>query len=174
MPSGIGADIAQALLSIFARGIPVMKCRPEEMTLFKLDYGDLLRPTYRILPSRGWGQCTNLTSEFLIIYGPKNEYEQSIFDTSPYALPPGRTTPDRWDCDGFFLPSDRVIQRWGGSKNGPLAIKFWNHRRFSVRNGADKTYRASWDNGIFLPSQINWAIPNFTYRDILGRLGIPK
>jgi len=25
------------------------------------------------------------------------------------------------------------------------------------------------DNGVFEPSQINWAIPDFSYQDILGR-----
>jgi len=146
------------------------KGRREEMRLFNLDYGDLLRPTYRIIPGTGWGQCTNLTSEYLIVYGPKNEHERSIFDTSPYVLPPGNTTPDCWDCDGFLLPSDRSLRRWRGSKRGPVAIKFWDFRRFSVRNIADGTYSCSWVNGIFEPSQINWAIPNFTYQEILRRI----
>jgi len=43
------------------------------------------------------------------VYGPKHPDERSIFDTPPYILPPGATTPDRWDCDGLFLPADRTI-----------------------------------------------------------------
>ena len=141
------------------------------MALFPLDYGELLRPSYRILPSRGWGQCSNLTDEFLIVYGPKHVEENSIFDTSPYVLPPGRTTPDGWDCDGFFVPSDRSLRRARRTQSGPLAVKFWNSRRFAVRReGKSDTYRSSWANGIFEPSQINWAIPNLPYAEILTRV----
>lgn len=147
-----------------------MKCRPEEMALFELDYGDLIRPNFRILPSNGWGQCTNKTGERLIVYGPKHAAEKSIFDNSPYVLKPGATTPDRWDCDGFFLPSDRKLRLRRGSRSGPLAIKFWNFRRFCVLYGDPETYRCSWTNGIYLPSEINWAVPNLSYDAILNRL----
>jgi hypothetical protein len=119
---------------------------------------------------RGWAQCTNRTEEHLIVYGPKHETERSIFDTSPYVLPPGVTTPDSWDCEGFLLPSDRTLHRWRRSRHGPLAIKFWNFRHFCVKRLDANIYRCPWNNGIFEPSQINWAIPNFSYQDILGRL----
>jgi hypothetical protein len=143
------------------------------MVLFPLDYGDLVRPPYRILRSRGWGQCSNLTDEYVIVYGPKHEQERSIFDTSPYVLPPGRTTPDRWDCDGLFVPSDRDLARWRGTRRGPLAVKFWNHRRFYVWRIGDSVFRCSWANGIFEPSQINWAIPDFASSEILRRITAP-
>ncbi len=147
-----------------------MKCRAEEMVLFELNYGELLRPPYRILRSRGWGQCCNLTGEYIVVYGPKHEAEPSIFDTSPYVLPPGATTPDKWDCDGFLLPSDRALQRRSRLRHGPLAVKFWNFRRFAVWTLDAHAYRCSWDNGVFEPSQINWAIPNLNYADILSRV----
>jgi len=148
-----------------------MKCRQEEMVVFDLDYGDLIRPSFHLLPNRGWGQCTNLTDEYLIVFGPKHENERSIFDTSPYVLPTGRTTPDGWDCDGFFLPADRTLQKRRGPCRGPRAVKFWNYRRFRVSKLDQDTYQSSWDNGVFEPSQINWAIPDFTYQDILARIG---
>jgi hypothetical protein len=150
-----------------------MKCRPDEMALFELDYGDLIRPTYRILRGRGWGQCTNNTREALVVYGPKHESERSIFDTSPYILLPGTTTPDRWDCEGFFLPADRVIRLWRRARSGPLAVKFWNYRRFSVNNVDAITYSCPWHNGVFEPSQINWAIPNFNYEKVRTRAERP-
>src|SRR5713226_5678630 len=104
-----------------------MKLRREEMALFDIDYGDLVRPDFRIVNGRGWGQCTNRSDEFLVVYGPKNTGERSVFDTSPYVLPLGTTTPDEWDCDGFLLPSDRSIRDWRGRlRSGPLAVKFWN------------------------------------------------
>src|ERR1043166_7294865 len=140
------------------------------MQLFELDYGDLLRPPYRILGDWGWGQCTNQTDEFVIIYGPKHVKESSIFDTSPYVLPPGCTTPDSWDCKGFLLPSDRTLLRRGTTLAGPLAIKFWNFRRFWLKTIDIATYGCSWDNGRFQPSQINWAIPNFSCPEIFRRI----
>jgi hypothetical protein len=143
-----------------------MKLRPHEMILFALDYGDLIRPPFRILHGYGWGQCMNLTNEYLIVYGPKHENERSIFDTSPYVLPPGVTTPDSWDCEGFLLPSDRLLQRWGRRQ----LIKFWNYRRFCVKRINEQTYNCPWDNGVFEASQINWAIPNFSYSGIMKRL----
>ena len=34
-------------------------------------------------------------------------------------------TPDSWDCDGIYVPSDRVaIQLFGANKQGPVAVKF--------------------------------------------------
>jgi hypothetical protein len=152
-----------------------VKLYTEEMKLFNLDYGDLIRPAFRIVTSRGWAQCTNRTAEILIVYGPKHRDERSIFDTSPYVLMPGKTTPDRWDCKGYLLPSDRIVRFWGRRRRGPLAIKFWNRRRFWVRNLNAETYENPWHNGVFEPSQINWAIPNFSYRQIEARVvGSPK
>lgn len=147
-----------------------MKLQAEQMVLFALDYGDLIRPEYEILRGWGWSQCTNRTSEYLIVYGPKAETERSIFDTSPYILPPGSMTPDDWDCKGFLVPSDRCLLRRWNRIRGPLAAKFWNYRCFSVWNEDSTIYRCSWDNGIFRPSQINWAIPNLFYEQILNRL----
>lgn len=141
------------------------------MAVFDLNYGDLLRPDFGVLPSRGWGQCTNLTPEFLIVYGPKHVGERSIFDTTPYVLPPGATTPDDWDCDGFFLPADRILRQWRGRlRRGPLAVKFWNCRHFRVRRDDAGAYLSPWHNGIFEPSQINWAIPNFDYHAVRLRV----
>lgn len=142
------------------------------MALLALDYGDLIRPPFRILSSRGWGQCTNNTKDLLIVYGPKHQHDHSIFDTSPYILEPGSTTPYKWDCDGFFLPNDRNLRFWRSERAGPLAIKFWNFRRFAVSSTNLETYQCFWPNGVFAPSQINWAIPNFSYEDIVGRARI--
>jgi hypothetical protein len=148
-----------------------MKLTVSEMVVLELDYGDLVRPDYQILPDKGWGQCTNATGEIVIVYGPKHRSDRSICDTTPYVLPPGATTPDHWDCDGFLVPSDRLIRLWRGSKRGPLAVKFWDFRHFSVRRAGTSVYRTSWNNGAFEPSQINWAIPDLSYDQIEQRIG---
>jgi hypothetical protein len=149
----------------------LMVLHPEEMKLLRLDYGDLIRPAFRILPDSGWAQCTNNTEGILMVYGPKHRDEYSVFDTSPYILPPGATTPTNWDCKGFLVPSDRSLRCWWRRRQGPLAIKFWNFRRFWVRNVDAETYESSINNGVFEPSQINWAIPNLAYNQIQDRVG---
>jgi hypothetical protein len=146
-----------------------VKLTPKAMVLLELDYGDLLRPRFTILTSRGWGQCTNSTDELLVVYGPKHAADTSVCDTSPYLLPPGDTTPDHWDCDGFWVPTDRAFRTWRGVMSGPLAVKFWDYRRFEVRHPEPSTYVASWHNGAFQPSQINWAIPNISYGQVIER-----
>lgn len=147
-----------------------MQCQPEEMRLFELDYGEMLRPPFRILPSRGWGRCINETGEILLVYGPKHPRDQSIFDNSPYVLPPGSTTPDHWDCDGFFVPADRMFKGWWRNQAGPIAVKFWDFRRFTVCRDTE-IYVCPWHNGVFEPSQINWAIPNLSIAEIGQRIG---
>lgn len=146
-----------------------MKCLPNEMRLFELDYGELIRPPFQILPSRGWGQCTNQTSEILIVYGPKHTRDRSICDTSPYILESGHTTPDGWDCDGIYIPRDRGLAYWRGLRSGPLAAKFWNFRRFRVVENVANVYRCPLPNGVFEPSTINWAIPSLAYEEIATR-----
>jgi hypothetical protein len=143
-----------------------VRLEADSIALLELDYGDLIRPTFRIVPDRGWGECTNATNEYLIVYGPKHARDRSSCDTSPYILPPGSITPNRWDCDGFFLPSDRTIRLWRRELLGPLAVKFWDFRHFEVKRLGERVYKASWHNGVFQPSQINWAIPNFSYKQI--------
>jgi len=139
------------------------------MILFPINYGELLRAEFTRLTSRTWGQCTNATDELLIVYGPKHERENSIFDTSPYLLEPGNTTPAHWDCDGFFVPANRAVLRRRQAQKGPLAIKFWDFRHFRVRKHGHSVYQSGWDNGSFEPSQINWAIPVLSYEEILKR-----
>jgi hypothetical protein len=101
-----------------------MKLRPSEMLLLELDYGDLVRPDFAILSSRGWGQGPNATTDLLIVYGPKHESDRSICATSSYVLPPGDITPDGSDCDGVLVPSDRTLQARRKSRRGQLAVKF--------------------------------------------------
>ena len=110
-----------------------MKLEPGAIKLLELDYGDLVRPDFRILPVCGWGQCTNATEEYLIVYGPKHLRDRSVCDTSPYVLPPGTTTPDQWDCDGFLLPSDRSIRLWRRDRREFQALRGEEDRKFGLR-----------------------------------------
>jgi hypothetical protein len=94
------------------------KMASEEMVLVESDHGDFApRCGGEIMGGPGWGQCTNLTNEILIVYGPEIPKDPSNCGNSMYFLPPGCTTPDNWDCDGFYVPNDRVAKPKQGSSH---------------------------------------------------------
>jgi hypothetical protein len=139
------------------------------MILVEFDYGDFLRAKFTINPEWGWGQGLNATSEMLIVYGPKHPKDRSIFDTSPYFLPPDCQTPRGWDCNGFFVPSDRLAVQKRSTITGPLAIKYWDFRKFTVTVAGSNGYLCPYNNGAFPPSAINWPIPNVPYAALVRR-----
>lgn len=105
----------------------------------------------------GWGQCTNFTDEILLVYGP--QIPGSIYDNSLYCLPPGWTTPNDWDCDGFFIPDDRIANQAFSKLYGPLAIKYIDGIHFAVTKSAPNEYRCFGNQGAFRPGEVNWQIP---------------
>lgn len=54
------------------------------------------------------GTCINSTGEVLAVYGPKSASTPQDRDNALYRLPAGRRTPPAWDCDGIYVPNDRV------------------------------------------------------------------
>jgi hypothetical protein len=138
-----------------------------EMILVDFDYGDFLRAEFTVNPERGWGQGANATDEVLIVYGPKHPKDRSVFDTSPYFLPPGCETPRYWDCNGFFVPSERFAVQKLSTLAGPLAIKYWDFRHFTVTMAGANGYRCPYNNGSFPPSAVNWPIPNLPYATLV-------
>lgn len=141
------------------------------MTLVEFDYGDFLRAEFTINPEWGWSQGSNAMEELLVVYGPKHLEDRSIFDTSPYFLPPGCQTPRDWDCNGFFVPSDRLAVQRLSTLSGPLAIKYWDFRRFTVTMAGPNGYRCSYNNGALPPSAVNWPIPNLHYAALVRLYG---
>jgi hypothetical protein len=112
----------------------------------------------------GYGQLSNKTGESLLVYGPKID---GTFDNSLYHLPTGSKTPDDWDCDGLFVPSDRYADQATSTDQGPLAIKYINFRTPVIeRLGAN--YECSMNNGAYKAGEINWEIPNAGYSSLPG------
>ncbi len=109
----------------------------------------------------GWGQCTNSTDEILLVYGPHTP--GSRYDNTLFCLPPGWTTPDNWDCDGFFVPNDRIANQAFSKLAGPLAIKYYDTRNFEVIKSAPNEYECYFNNGAYSPGTINWQIPDIDY-----------
>lgn len=46
--------------------------RADQMVLFVWTMDIRSRPPFRIVRNRDWGQCTNNTDDYLVVYGPKN------------------------------------------------------------------------------------------------------
>jgi hypothetical protein len=113
----------------------------------------------------GWGQCTNLTEEMLAVYGPK--VSSSPYDNALYCLPPYTTTPQDWDCDGFYVPTDRVANQAFSRVRGPLAIKYPDFVHFRITQIHPGEYDCAFNEAAFRPREVNWPIPYLTYSEVL-------
>jgi hypothetical protein len=88
------------------------------------------------------GKCTNSTKETITVYGGKHPNQPAPYSESRFVLKPGASTPDGWDCDGFFVPKDRTLhQRIGSNPRGPLAVKFIGAQGDFVVTQNDDQYR---------------------------------
>jgi hypothetical protein len=112
------------------------------------------------------GRLTNRTGETLLVYGPKRPGEPK--DNSLYYLPTGRMTPDDWDCDGFYVPNDRVADQALTDKNGPLAIKYRDYRSPEITMTVATHYKCHLNEGAYAPGELNWEIPNIPISSIPG------
>src|SRR6476646_7335925 len=85
-----------------------------------------------------FGRLANSTGEILLVYGPKIG---GTFDNSLYYLPSGRKTPDNWDCDGCFIPNDRIaVQLILPDRSGPVAVKYNNLQSANVTSSGPGKY----------------------------------
>jgi hypothetical protein len=132
----------------------IRKLSVDEMQLVKVDdldtnISDRGNLQIKSLP----GQCINNTDENVAVYGPKSSMDSSKYDNSLYILPPNSTTPPDWDCDGFYVPNDRVANQALSRVKGPLAIKYVGGITFTITKSGNE-YNCPWNQGAFLPSEI--------------------
>jgi hypothetical protein len=139
------------------------------------------------------GTCINSTGEDLLVYGdkssstPPDRYENAL-----YRLPPGRKTSSGWDCDGIYIPNDRIGEQvLGADKPGPVAVKYGlivTDITFEIKKNGDK-YILPGNQGVFSPSEVcfpsnyptcvGWDIPNVShsqlssYPEVPGHVFIP-
>lgn len=123
------------------------------------------RPVRRFHPSWLYCRVHNSTEHPLFVYGPRHESEQTTLPTSLFILPAGSSTPKRWDCKGFLVPSDRTAIQGSSAIRGPVALKYCDMRRITVTEGGNH-YRCPPSNGIMPPGQIDFAIPLIPYQDL--------
>lgn len=117
-----------------------------------------------------WGQCRNETGKTLAIYGHQGESSKSTVDNELSFLADGTSTPDGWDCNGIYLPSDSKVA--GIDVTQPLAYK--------VLDGTQLVARANSETGelvlnvppasIFKAGEKNWSIPNVSQAFIESRI----
>ncbi|MDZ8184425.1 MAG: hypothetical protein RMX96_06105 [Nostoc sp. ChiSLP02] len=116
-----------------------------------------------------WGQCSNQTGKTLAIYGPEpnlddDEYSQGA---ALYFLGNGKTTKDRWNCKGVYLPNDLTAIASGVDGNqqelpSGVVVK--------VPNGTNLVLKLNADTGaiefnkagtkILKAGDVDWFIPN--------------
>lgn len=119
------------------------------------------------------GTCINATSEVLAVYGPKPAGSLDAKDNALYRLPAGRKTPPGWDCDGIYVPNDRVAgQLIGADIQGPVAIKYVDVFTFKITQAGTR-YALPANQGAFKPTEVCcpsnyptcvcWNIPNVAH-----------
>jgi len=110
------------------------------------------------------GDLTNSTSELLVVHGSMLSGEAC--DNSLNALPPGLPHTERWDYDGLFVPNDRAADQALSSKSGPVAVKYRDYRSPVIEMLSPGRYSCPLNEGIYVPGELNWLIPNLSYSEI--------
>lgn len=129
------------------------------------------------------GTAINRTGELLAVYGTKSASTPQDKDNALYKLPDGRKTPPGWDCDGVFIPSDRVgDQLIGSDVPGPAAIKYVGALNFEITKSGNK-YKLPANQGAFGPNEVCcpsnyprcvcWNIPALTQSQISNLPEVP-
>ncbi|MBW4594644.1 MAG: hypothetical protein KME46_17465 [Brasilonema angustatum HA4187-MV1] len=117
-----------------------------------------------------WGQCRNETGETLAIYGPLGEKSKSSYDNQLYFLGNGQTTPDGWDCQGIYLPSDVKVA--GLDNTGATSVQITDGTQLLVKKNSETS---EWEFNV--PSakivdsdKMNWFIPNVSQAFVDSRI----
>lgn len=126
------------------------------------------------------GDCFNNSGRWAGIYGPN--ISGRPYDNDLYMVPPSYKSPDGWDCDGFFVPSDVTVQMIALAvtlnQSGPGAVKI-NSAQWGtlVSTGPlSRQISASVLEWIGPGNPTNWYRPGFPQQDLddLGDTWRPK
>ncbi|GJD19790.1 hypothetical protein RIVM261_047460 [Rivularia sp. IAM M-261] len=118
-----------------------------------------------------WGQCRNESGANLAIYGTgSEESEESGNKNQLYFLGNGQTTPDQWDCQGVYLPSNVKVASL--DKTGAAAVKIMDGTQILVKKNP-KTSELELnlpDAKIVKSDEKGWFIPNVSQAFINSRI----
>lgn len=116
------------------------------------------------------GDCFNNSGRWAGIYGPN--ISGRPYDNDLYMVPPGYKSPDGWDCDGFFIPSDVSVQMITLAvtlnQSGPGAVKI-NSAQWGTLESISPLQRrisASVLEWIGPGNTTNWYRPGFPQQDL--------
>jgi len=126
-----------------------------------------------------WGQCRNETGKTLAVYGPEPNLDDDEYSSgaSLYFLADGKTTKDKWDCKGVFLPSDiKAVALIPGGQNqdliGGVIIKVPVGTKLVLKTNADTGAIEFNQAGtqVLKPGEVNWFIPNVSQAIVDARV----
>lgn len=114
-----------------------------------------------------WGQCRNETGRNIAIYG--SDSEESGRDQI-YFLANDQTTPEQWDCQGIYLPSD--VQVSGLDKTGAVAIRIMDGTQLVVKKNPETSeFQLNLPSlRVVNPDESDWLIPNVSQAFIDSRI----
>ena len=90
-----------------------------------------------------------------------------MIPTSLFVLPPGLSTPKRWDCKGILIPAGCTAVSGSIVISGPVVLKYHDLRRISIKI-VDERYICPRSNGVLEPGQIDFAIPRAYHQALLS------
>jgi hypothetical protein len=141
-----------------------------------LDRLDGYRTYYRyiyllqLLFSIEMAQLTNKTGENLLVYGdnPEPEGTPGRTDNILYILPHNHQTPPNWDCDGFYVPNNRIAEQLlFPTTQGPVAVKYVDGQFPTITMPSITKYSCPGNFAVIDPKEgVNWPIPNISYDDL--------
>lgn len=102
----------------------------------------------------------------LFIYGPRHPSDQTTLPTSLFILPPGASTPKRWDCKGILISSNRTVVQGSSVIYGPVALKYRDMRRITITE-TNGQYRCPRSDGVLEAGQIDFIVPMGPYNELL-------
>lgn len=108
-----------------------------------------------------WGQCRNETGGNLAIYGTGNEESKKSGNSNKlYFLANGQTTPEQWDCQGVYLPSESKVV--GLDKSSAVAIKILDGTQLLVKKNPETSeLELNLPNAkVIKPGDKKWFIPD--------------
>jgi hypothetical protein len=126
-----------------------------------------------------WGQCRNETGKTLAVYGPEPNLDDDEYSSgaSLYFLADGKTTKDKWDCKGVFLPSDiKAVALTPGGQNqdftGGVVIKVPVGTKLVLKTNVDTGAIEFNQAGtqVLKPGEVNWFIPNVSQAIVDARV----
>lgn len=127
-----------------------------------------------------WGQCRNETGKILAVYGKKPNSDKNYnaqYDNGLYFLADGKSTKAKWDCDGFYLPTDAKIATLTNDGQpqeltGPVAVKIPDGSQLVIKtNPETAAIEINVPNAkIVQGTDVNWFIPNVSQALIDARV----